>query len=74
MTTTVSRGRERSRLLLWVAAVVVAAAVVTPLAVVVSHPLVHGWDETVGFIAGVAAACLVIRGLLRRLDRSRPAG
>jgi hypothetical protein len=65
---------QRGRLLLWLAAVVGAAAVVTPLAVLLSRPVVHGWDETVGFVAGVAAACLVIRALLRRLDRSLPAG
>jgi hypothetical protein len=65
---------QRGRLLLWLAAVVVSAAAVTPLAVALSRPVVHGWDETVGFLAGVAAACLVIRALLRRLDRSAPAG
>jgi hypothetical protein len=65
---------QRGRLLLWLAAVVVAAAAVTPLAVALSRPVVHGWDETVGFVAGVAAACLVIRALIRRLDRLAPAG
>jgi hypothetical protein len=63
---------DRGGLLAWVAAVALAAAVVTPLAVVLSRPAVHGWDDTVGFTAGVAAGCLAIRGLLRRLDRARP--
>jgi hypothetical protein len=70
MTTT--QARERRGLLLRIAAVVAAAAVVTPLAVALSHPLVQGWDETVGFGAGVVAACLAIRGLLGSLDRAGP--
>jgi hypothetical protein len=58
--------RDRT-LALWVLLTVLLAAVVTPLAVAVSHPLVHDWDTTVGFVAGVAAACVGIRGVLGRL-------
>jgi hypothetical protein len=66
-------GTSRRGLLLRLAAVVVAAAAVTPLMVELSRPLVHDWADTVGFTAGVAAAALAIRGLLRGLDPSRPA-
>jgi hypothetical protein len=58
--------RDRT-LALWVLLTVLLAAVVTPLAVAVSRPLVHDWDTTVGFVAGVAAACVGIRGVLGRL-------
>jgi hypothetical protein len=63
---------RRRALLLWLAITVVAAAAVTPLAVAVSRPLVHDWADTVGFTAGVAAACLAIRGVLQRLGASSP--
>ena len=61
--------RPDRTLALWVLLTVVLAAVVTPLAVEVSRPAVHDWDTTVGFVAGVAAACVGIRGVLGRLDR-----
>lgn len=51
----------------WLLLVVLAAAIVTPVAVVVSRPLVHDWADTVGFTAGVLAACVAIREALRRL-------
>ena len=54
-------------LALWLGLTVLAAAVVTPLVVAASRPLVGGWADTAGFIAGVAAACVAIRGVLRRL-------
>jgi hypothetical protein len=60
--------RDRT-LALWVLLTVLLAAVVTPLAVEVSRPAVHDWDTTVGFVAGVGAACVGIRGVLRRLGR-----
>jgi hypothetical protein len=59
--------RPDRTLALWVLLTVVLAAVVTPLAVAVSRPAVHDWDTTVGFVAGVAAACVGIRGVLGRL-------
>jgi hypothetical protein len=65
---------RRRILLLWLAVTVVAAAVVTPLAVAVSRPLVHDWADTVGFTAGVTAACLAIRGVLHQLGASAPDG
>ena len=46
---------------------VVLAAVVTPVVVVLTRPVVHGWAETIGFIAGVLAACAGIRAVLARL-------
>lgn len=64
---------SRRSLLLWLIATVVAAAVVTPVGVVLSRPLVHDWADTVGFTAGVAAACLGIRGVLQRLGTRSPA-
>jgi hypothetical protein len=54
-------------LVLWLGLTVLAAAAVTPLAVVASRPLVGDWADTVGFTAGVAAACVAIRGVLRQL-------
>ncbi|HEY0409849.1 MAG TPA: hypothetical protein VGE42_06225 [Candidatus Dormibacteraeota bacterium] len=54
-------------LLLWLGLTVLAAAAVTPLVVVASRPLVGDWADTAGFTAGVAAACVAIRGVLRRL-------
>jgi hypothetical protein len=54
-------------LLLWLGLTVLAAAAVTPLVVVASRPLVGDWADTVGFTAGVATACVAIRGVLRRL-------
>jgi hypothetical protein len=66
-----SAGRDRG-LALWILLTVVAAAVVTPVVVAVSHPVVHDWDTTVGFVAGIAAACAGIRGVLARLDSSAP--
>jgi hypothetical protein len=60
-------GRRDRTLALWLLLTVLAAAVVTPVAVVVSRPLVHDWDTTVGFVAGVAAACVGIGGVLGRL-------
>ncbi|TMD95688.1 MAG: hypothetical protein E6I76_09790 [Chloroflexi bacterium] len=58
--------RDRT-LALWIVLTVLAAAVVTPVGVEVSRPLVHDWDTTVGFVAGVAAACAAIRGVRGRL-------
>ncbi|HEX6492782.1 MAG TPA: hypothetical protein VF112_04685 [Candidatus Dormibacteraeota bacterium] len=58
--------RDRT-LALWVLLTVLAAAVVTPVVVAVSRPAVHDWDTTVGFVAGVLAACVGIRGVLVRL-------
>jgi len=58
----------RRDLVLRLAVVVVVAAVVTPVAVALSRPVVHDWADTVGFTAGVLAAVVAILGLLRRLD------
>jgi hypothetical protein len=58
--------RDRT-LVLWLIATVVLAAVVTPVVVAVTRPAVHDWADTVGFIAGIAAACVGIRGVLGRL-------
>ena len=63
--------RDRG-LALWLLLTVLAAAVVTPVVVALSHPLVHDWDTTVGFVAGVAAACVGIRGVLGRLGPGAP--
>ncbi len=54
-------------LALWLGLTVLAAAVVTPVVVAASRPLAGDWADTVGFTAGVAAACVAIRGVLRRL-------
>ncbi|HEY2702901.1 MAG TPA: hypothetical protein VGL20_04350 [Candidatus Dormibacteraeota bacterium] len=54
--------------------IVLAAAVVTPVVVAASRPLAGDWADTVGFTAGVAAACVAIRGLLRRLGAASPGG
>lgn len=51
----------------WLVLVVLTAAIVTPVVIDVTRPVVHGWAETVGFIAGVIAACVAIREVLRRL-------
>jgi hypothetical protein len=59
--------RDRG-LALWIVVTVLAAAVVTPVVVALVRPVVHDWDTTVGFVAGVAAACIGIRGVLGRLD------
>jgi hypothetical protein len=59
--------RPHRGLALWVLLTVVLAAAVTPVVVALSRPLVHDWDTTVGFVAGVGAACLGIRGVLGRL-------
>jgi hypothetical protein len=64
---------RRRTLVLWLAITVLAAAAITPLAVAVSRPLVHDWADTVGFTAGVGAACLAIAGVLRQLGASPPA-
>ncbi|HEX3607360.1 MAG TPA: hypothetical protein VH134_15665 [Candidatus Dormibacteraeota bacterium] len=64
MTPAAPRPRD---LLLPLLLVVLAAAVTTPVVVALTRPVVHEWADTVGFTAGVAAACLAIRGVLARL-------
>ena len=62
------RPRRDPGLVLRILLTVVLAAIVTPVVVVVTRPVVHGWAETIGFIAGVVAACAGIRAVLARLE------
>jgi hypothetical protein len=66
--------RRPSSPLPWLLLVVLAAAVVTPLGIEISEPVVHGWADTVGFTAGVLAACVAIRVVLQRLGAATQDG
>lgn len=62
---------SRNRLVATLIASVLAIVVVTVTAITVTEPLVHGWNDTVGFTAGLITAVFAVRVLLRLGDRNQ---
>lgn len=58
----------RARLLATLVTGVVAVVVVTVTLITVTEPLVHGWNDTVGFTAGLLTAGFAVAVVLRLGD------
>lgn len=61
----------RARLVATLVASVLAIVIVTVTLITVTEPLVHGWNETVGFTAGLITAGLAVSMVLRLGDPDR---
>lgn len=58
----------RGRLVAILGASVLAIVVVTVTLTTVTEPLVHGWNDTVGFTAGLITAAFAVAAVLRLGD------
>lgn len=65
---------ERRRLVVQLAVSAALVAAVTSVVVRLTGPVVHGWDDTVGFVAGILTACLCIAVVLRGTAAPSPPG
>lgn len=61
----------RGRLVVSLVASVLAIVVVTVTLITVTEPVVHGWNDTVGFTAGLITAGFAVSTVLRLGDPDR---
>lgn len=63
---------RRGRLVISLLVSCVAVCVTVPVVVVLTGPVAGGWDETLGFVAGLLVACAGIAVSLRFTGSGRP--